>query len=96
MTKLYLGEILIAATVYVVADSEDEAKVQIAKLQDEQTGIEFSSRSQEVAEGLVVTGESYSEDMPALSLSPAMTIQKSVTLPQVWLLEDLEEGSPHE
>ena len=95
MPKLYSGEIMIAATVYVVADSEEEARKEIEALHG--TGIEFSSRRQMIADDLWVTGESYNSDMPALSLSPAMTIQDSPTRPCVDLVEeDLDEEEEEE
>jgi hypothetical protein len=86
MTKLFSGEIMIAATVYVVADSEEEARKAIEDLHG--NGIEFSDRRQMIGEDLWMTGESFNADMPAVSLSPAMTIQDSPTRPSVWLCEE--------
>lgn len=86
MSKLFSGGIKIEATVYVVAETEEEARKAISALHG--TGIEFSSRRQEIGDGLVVTGESFNADMPTVSLSPAMTILDSPTRPCVWLCEE--------
>ncbi|UIS25314.1 hypothetical protein [Erythrobacter phage vB_EliS-L02] len=90
MPRIYSGEVLIAATVYVKAETAEEAQAEIARLQDEQRGIEFSSRRELIGDDLWMTGEAFSEDLPDVSLSPAMTIQKSASVPQVWVADDLE------
>lgn len=92
MTKLYSGDITITATAYVIATNEEEARQKIEALRN--TGIEFSSRRQEIGDNLCITGESYSADMPEVSLSPAMTINDSPSRACVWLAEELgeEEG----
>lgn len=69
--KLFSIDIQIAATAYILADDQEEAMEIAADLKDDT--FEFSNRRQEIADGVVVTGESYSGDMPSVSLSPAMT-----------------------
>lgn len=94
MPKVFSGEILIAATVYVVAETEEEARKEIEGLQG--SGIEFSDRRQMIGEDLWMTGESFNADMPALSLSPAMTIQESADPVSVWLADELDEEEEEE
>lgn len=72
MAKLYSTEVLLAATVYVVADSEEEALKEVKALHA--NGLEFPSREMQVADGLFVTGTQFSADMPPVTLSPAMTL----------------------
>lgn len=91
MKKLYQTGVLIAATAYILADSEEEANIIANALTDDYTGIEFSSRRQEVADGLFVTGERFGTDLPGLSLSPAMTIQPTPTKQVVDLVEEFDE-----
>lgn len=69
--KMFSVDLLIASTLYITAESEEEALEKIKKITG--SGIEFSNRRQAVSEDLHVTGETYSPDMPS-SLSPAMTI----------------------
>jgi hypothetical protein len=74
LKKLFSVEVAIIATAYIVADS-DEAGPKIAdSLGDE--ALEFSSRSQDIGvdQDIAITGETYSADMPEISLSPAMTL----------------------
>jgi hypothetical protein len=93
MSKLFSVGIMIAATAYIVADSEEEAKKKAEDLPHE--GLEFlSSRvligSTKHAEDIYMTGESYHADMPTISLSPAMTIH-SRDYRTLDLVEDFDE-----
>jgi hypothetical protein len=74
LKKLFSVDVAIIATAYIVADSEAEAQEIANSLADE--ALEFSSRQQHVGVDaeIVITGESYSADMPELTLSPAMTV----------------------
>lgn len=89
MKKLFNVDVAIIATAYIVAESEEEAQ----KIANDVIGhaIEFSSRRQSIGvdDEIVITGETYSAEMPEFSLSPAMTING----PQgrVHFSEDLEE-----
>ena len=75
--KVFSTEVKICATVYVRAKDKDEAQIMADALTDNYTGIEFSSRRQEIGDDLIMTGETFSGDLPGISLSPAMTIQPS-------------------
>ena len=90
MSKLFSIEVTIIATAYIVAESAAEAQGIASDLTD--TGIEFGSRRQDIGDDLCVTGESYSEDMPTVSLSPAMTLQGIVWGATVDEVEDFEEA----
>lgn len=94
--KLYQTEIMICATLYVLADSEEEANAKADELTANGAMIKFSDRRQEVADGLFVTGESYSPDMPELSLSPVMTITESPTKAACWETEDFGDDDEAE
>lgn len=88
--KVFAHEITLAATLYILAESKEEADAKAdAFNQEGGTGIEFSNRRQQVADDLFVTGETFSPDMPELSLSPAMTIQYSPTRASCWESDDL-------
>lgn len=87
--KLYSGDVKLAATVYVKADSAEEAQQKIVALHGQ--FIELSSKRQTIGDGLEMTGETFSKDMPDISLSPAMTIKECPTLPAVWVADDLED-----
>lgn len=69
--KMFSTDLLIAGTLYVNAENEEEAREKIKSILG--TGIEFSNRRQQVSEDLHVTGETYSPDMP-MAFSPAMTV----------------------
>lgn len=88
MTKLYSTTVTIYATAYILADSPEEALEKAAAITD--TGIEFSNRRQDIGDdGLCISGESYSADMPEISLSPAMTIGPVDTDPAA--LDEVED-----
>lgn len=74
MKKLFSVDVAIIATAYIVAASEEEAQEIANGLTDQ--ALEFSSRQQHVGvdDEIIITGESYSADMPEISLSPAMTL----------------------
>jgi hypothetical protein len=91
MPKLYQTEIMICASLYILADSEEEANAKADALTNEQHVIEFSDRRQEIGDDLFMTGETYSADMPAMSLSPVMTIQTSPTKAACYLSEEFDE-----
>jgi hypothetical protein len=94
--KLFQTEVTICATLYILAKSEAEANAKADALTDGNTGIEFSSRRQEIGEGLFVTGETYNPDMPEMSLSPSMTIKESATRAAVWESEDFGEDDDNQ
>ena len=84
--KMFSTDILIAATLYVTAENEEQALEKAKKIMG--TGIEFSSRRQSVSDDLHVTGEQYAPDMPD-SLSPAMTIlDEAKQKPVISLVQD--------
>lgn len=89
--QLYSDEVKIVATVYVLADSVEEARAKIASITDGQTAIEFSDRRQQVADDIYVTGETYGPDLPGISLSPVMTLEETTRLPCPWLVEEFDE-----
>jgi len=73
----------------VNAENEEEARQKVSEILG--TGMEFSSRRQQVSEDLHVTGETYSPDMP-MAFSPAMTIlsenEQKIQLDQVQDFDD--------
>lgn len=89
--KLFSTDLLIAGTLYVNAENEEEAREKINQILG--TGMEFSSQRQQVSESLHVTGEAYSPDMP-MAFSPAMTVlpqdEQNVSLDEI---EDFGENS---
>ena len=86
--KMFSTDILIAATLYVTAENEEQALEKAKKIMG--TGIEFSSRRQSVSDDLLVTGEQYTPNMPD-SLSPAMTIlDEADQKPEISLVQDFE------
>lgn len=94
MPKLYNTDIKLEATLYIVADSKEEAERIAAEVQG---GIEFSSRRQTIADGLEMTGEAYGLDMPPVSLSPVMTIINGASKRIAYLVEeDLGEEEEEE
>jgi len=91
MKKLYQTEIMICASLYILADSEEEANAKADEITNDQHVIEFSGRSQEIGDNIVMTGETFSPDMPEISLSPVMTIQSSPTKARCYLSEEFDE-----
>jgi hypothetical protein len=95
MQKLFQTEIMICASLYILADSLEEAQAKADTLTADGAAIEFSNRRQEIGDGLFITGETFSPDMPELSLSPAMTIQPAGKVQHsghgVYLSEDFDE-----
>lgn len=89
--KMFSTDLLIAGTLYVNAENEEEARQKVNEILG--TGMEFSNRRQQVSEDLHVTGETYSPDMP-MAFSPAMTIlpqdEQNATLDQI---QDFDEQS---
>lgn len=87
MKKLFSMGVTIHATAYVLADSEEEA---VAKCREAcmDSAIYLSDRRQEAGD-MIITGETYSPDMPEVSLSPAMTVGE-VDAKSVDLAEDFE------
>lgn len=85
MPKLFNTDIKLEATLYIVADSKEEAERIAAEVQG---GIEFSNRRQTIADGLEMTGESYGPDMPPVSLSPVMTIIDGPSKRIAYLVEE--------
>lgn len=96
MPKLYSEEVTIVATVYVLANSEQEARAKLVGLTDGTTAIEFSDRRQQVADDIYVTGETYAPDMPDISFSPVMTLKETTRLPCPWLVEDFDTTNEEE
>ena len=88
MPKLYNTDIKLEATLYIVADSKEEAERIAAEVQG---GIEFSSRRQTIADGLEMTGEAFGPDMPPVSLSPVMTIIDGPSKRIAYLADELDE-----
>lgn len=87
--KLFQTEITICASLYILAETQEEANAKADALTCEGgTGIEFSSRRQEIGDNLSITGETYNPEMPEMSLAPAMTIQYSPTKASCWESED--------
>lgn len=95
MQKLFQTEIMICASLYILADSLEEAQAKADALTADGAAIEFSDRRQEIADGLCITGEAFSPDMPEMSLSPAMTIQPAGRVEHsghgVYLAEEFDE-----
>jgi hypothetical protein len=78
MTKIFSVEILICATAYIRADSEDQA-AEIAK-SEMAYGTEASTSSRSSFGDIEVSESQFSDDgMPDVSLSPAMTFCGSAT-----------------
>ena len=74
---VYRIEVDIKATAYVRADSPAEAQAML--LAHDGHGIEFASRDQPISEEMWISGRQYDDpDLPALSLSPAMTLRVPV------------------
>jgi len=93
--KLFQTEVTIAASLYILAETEEEANAKANELTGSigsTTGLEFSNRRQEIGDGIHMTGEVYSADMPELSLSPSMSIQFSPTQHSCYLTEDFDES----
>ncbi|MBO6755730.1 MAG: hypothetical protein JJ902_05355 [Roseibium sp.] len=88
--KLFSADVTIAATILVVAENEEEAKALALSTNNE--FLEFSDRRQEVARDLYVTGETYSADMPQISLSPAMTLYAKPEDISMVRVDDFEEA----
>jgi DnaJ-class molecular chaperone len=88
--KLYQTEVMIYASLYIRANSVEEANAKADALTDDQSIIEFSGRSQQIGDDLFMTGETFSADMPEMSLSPAMTIQSSPTKASCYLTEEFD------
>lgn len=74
MTKsIYSVEIMLAATVYVVAENEADAVQQVQAFHMD--GGEMSTRNNEFIAGLPVSGARYDDpDFPEISISPAVTV----------------------
>lgn len=73
MANIYSVEIMIAATVYVVADDETDAVTQVRQFHMD--GGEMSTRNNEFIDGMPVSNARYGdENFPAISISPAVTI----------------------
>lgn len=74
--KLFSTDIMICATAYIKAESEEEAlKIAQAELKDR--GIEFSNRYQGLDDNLCIDGRPYEcllDNDEEVALSPAMTI----------------------
>lgn len=67
MAKLFSRDVMIAATAYIVADSEEEAQKKFDTLKG--NGLEISEDDDDM-----IYGGQYHAGMPEISLSPAMTI----------------------
>ena len=70
--KVFNTTVVIYATLYVLAETEEEAEA-AARDAIQDAGLEFSSRRQYVGDGIEMTGETFNADMSEISLSPAMT-----------------------
>lgn len=70
--KVFSTTVAIYATLYVLAETEEEAEA-MARETVQDAGLEFSSRRQYVGDGIEMTGETFNADMPEISLSPAMS-----------------------
>lgn len=86
--NLYSIEVRVYATVYVVAEDEDDAFAKVATLYGD---------SVELAEDLhaelpIYGGDFDSPDLPEISLSPAMTISGVDDLTQPDLVHEFEEA----
>lgn len=72
MKKVFSLGVTIHATAYVLADNDEDA-VKKAREAFMDSQIQLSDRRQEVGD-VIISGERYSKRMPAVSLSPAMTL----------------------
>lgn len=72
MKKLYSTDIVVYATAYILAGDQAEAREIAQGLAN--GSLEFVSGRQYLGDDIWMTGESFNPDMPAVSLSPAMTI----------------------
>lgn len=88
--KLYQTEIRVYASLYILAESRAEAQAKADALTDGKHALQFSDRRQEIGDGIFMTGENFSKDMPELSLSPVMTIADMTTRPVVYEAEDFD------
>lgn len=87
-TNLYTVDLMIAATVYIKADTLDEAKTKLRDLHQKALELGEDSHQQ-----VPISGASYdSPKLPEASLSPAMTIL--VNGDDVGSLELTQEGVP--
>lgn len=90
MGRVYSIEVSIAATAYVRADSEEEARAKAKELGG--TGLELP----EYTDGVEISGRSFDDpDLPEVSLSPSMTIVEINHEDECELVhddEDEEEG----
>lgn len=71
--KLYTTDITVAATAYVLADSDEEAVRMFNALHGEE--VKFSARRQVIGDGIEMSGCQFGPNMPEVSLSPVMTIR---------------------
>lgn len=70
---VYRIEIVVGATAYVRADSAEDASAMLAALDGD--GIELSRRDMVVSDQVSISGRQYDDpELPAISLSPAMTL----------------------
>lgn len=75
MPAIFSVEITIAATVYVLAEDEDEA-IRAVRAFDQNSG-ELPAHS-EIIDGLPVSGARFGDpDFPTISISPAITVHAS-------------------
>lgn len=87
MAKIFSVDIMIAATVYVVADDTDSALRAVHAF--DQHGGEFRTGT-EFIEGLPVSSAHYGDpDFPAISLSPAVTVHANDSY--ICEVEEIEE-----
>ena len=70
--KVFNTDVALFATLYIVADSVEEAEAK-AREAIRDAALEFSSRREYVGDDIIMTGEQFGPDMPEISLSPAMT-----------------------
>lgn len=85
--KLFSLDIPLVATAYIKADSAEQA-LKLANEWMTETGIEFSSRHQNIGEQLCIDGCPYAclaRNDEAIALSPAMSLNT-----KAYVLDDIE------
>lgn len=87
MTNLYSVDVNIIATMYIMADSVEEAKA----IADSTKHSHLELPNGYIGDGVYITGEAYSPNMPIFSLSPAMTLYGPPYDDIPCLVEEFEE-----
>ena len=96
MPRLFQTEIMICASVYIMAETVEEANEIADELTNDQHQLQFSDRRQMIGDDIYMTGETFSADMPEISLSPVMTIQSSPTKASCYETDDLGSDDEEE